>query len=94
MKMFFAVEAILLTKELFVSSHKGIINLFGRYFVKTGIFPRSMGRDLNRAFEKRQLGDYEFTFVFSEEEAEEIILNAKNFLNGIVNYLTKEKYFD
>ena len=28
-----------------------------------------MGRELNLAFQKRQLGDYEYSFVLSEGEA-------------------------
>jgi uncharacterized protein (UPF0332 family) len=77
--MFYSVQAILLTKNLSFLSHKGVISAFGEHFVKTGIFPREMGRELNRAFEKRQIGDYEYTFVISEEEAEEILANGKKF---------------
>ena len=56
--MFYCAQAALLTKELSFSSHKGVISAFGEHFVKTGIFPKEMGRELNRAFEKRQVGDY------------------------------------
>ena len=68
---------MLLTKNLSFSSHKGVISAFGEHFVKTGIFPKEMGRELNRAFEKRQLGDYEYTFVISRTEAEEILKSGK-----------------
>ena len=61
--MFYAVQAVLLTRDLSFSSHKGVISAFGKHFVQTDIFPREMGRELNRAFEKRQMGDYEYTFV-------------------------------
>lgn len=61
--MFYSVQAMLLTKKLSFSSHKGIISAFGEHFVKTGIFPKEMGRELNRAFEKRQIGDYGHRFV-------------------------------
>lgn len=56
--MFYCAQAAMLTKELSFSSHKGVISAFGEHFVKTGIFPKEMGRELNRAFEKRQVGDY------------------------------------
>jgi len=46
-----------------------------------------MGRELNRAFEKRQLGDYEHIFMISEEEAKEILLNGKDFVEKIIHYL-------
>lgn len=51
--MFFCAQAVLLTKGLSFSSHKGVISGFGEHFVKTEIFPKSMGRELNKAFEKR-----------------------------------------
>jgi uncharacterized protein (UPF0332 family) len=43
--MFYCVEALLLTKNLSVSSHKGINSLFGEHFVKTGLLPKDMSRD-------------------------------------------------
>lgn len=36
-----------------------------------------MGRELNRAFEKRQIGDYGYTFVISRTEAEEMFENGE-----------------
>ena len=61
--MFYSAQAILLTKNVSFSSHKGVISAFGEHFIKTDILPKEMGRELNRAFEKRQIGDYEYTFV-------------------------------
>jgi len=66
--MFYSAQAMLLAKDMSFSSHKGVISAFGEHFVKTGVFPREMGRELNRAFEKRQIGDYEYTFVISGRE--------------------------
>ncbi|HDH04503.1 MAG TPA: HEPN domain-containing protein [Nitrospirae bacterium] len=51
--MFYCIEALLLTKGLSFSSHKGVISAFGQHFVKTGIFDKEMSREVNRAFEKR-----------------------------------------
>ena len=70
--MFYAVEALLLTKEMSFSSHKAVISAFGEQFVKTGIFKKDFSKALTRAFEKRQIGDYEFTFTVTEKEANEI----------------------
>ncbi|MBI4551845.1 MAG: HEPN domain-containing protein [Candidatus Latescibacteria bacterium] len=85
--MFYATQALLLTHHLSFSSHKGVISAFGRHFIKTGLFSKEMGRELNRAFEKRQLGDYEYTFVISEDEAEEILTNGKRFVDKVMEYL-------
>lgn len=85
--MFYVAQAVLLTKNLSFSSHKGVISAFGEHFVKTGTFPKEMGRELNRAFEKRQIGDYEYTFVVSNEDAEQILQSGKEFVNTIACWL-------
>ena len=51
--MFFTVQAALFTKKLKSKSHGNIIALFGAHFIKTNIFPKEMGRQINRAYEKR-----------------------------------------
>ena len=88
--MFYCAEAALLTRNLSFSSHKGVISAFGEHFVKTGIFPKEFGRELNRAFEKRQIGDYEYTSLISDEEAEEILSNGRQFINTIENWLNEQ----
>ena len=85
--MFYSAQAMLLTKNLSSSSHKGVISTFGIHFVKTGIFPKEMGRELNRAFEKRQIGDYTFNTVITRAEAEQILANGKNFCANVARYL-------
>ena len=77
--MFYCAEAALLMKNLTFSSHKGVISAFGEHFIKTGLLPREMGRELNRAFEKRQLSDYEYTSLISREEAEKILDSGRQF---------------
>ena len=85
--MFYSVEALLLTKDLSFSSHKSVISAFGEHFVKRGIFPKDFRKALTRAFQKRQFSDYEFTFVISKEEADEILAQGKDFISSIVKYL-------
>ena len=85
--MFYSAEAALLTREMAFSSHKGVISSFGETFLLPGTFPKEMGRWISIAFEKRQLGDYEYTFVITTKEAREILSNAKIFVEKIVTYL-------
>ena len=89
--MFYSVQALLLTRNLSFSSHKGVISAFGEHFIKTGIFPKEMSKGLNKAFEKRQIGDYEYTFVISREEAEEILENGEKFVKKIAQHLRTKK---
>jgi uncharacterized protein (UPF0332 family) len=90
--MFYSAEALLLTKELSFSSHGGVISGFGEHYIKTKIFPKEMGKELNRAFSKRQLGDYEYTFVISEDEALDILEKSHNFVNVIEQYLKENDF--
>ena len=89
--MFYSAQAMLLTKNLSFSSHKGVISAFGEHFVKTGIFQKEMGRELNKAFEKRQIGDYEYTFVITKMEAEEVLKNGEKFVEKIAQQLKERK---
>ena len=85
--MYYATQALLLTKELSFSSHRGTISAFGEHFIKTGIVPREMGRELNRSFAKRQMGDYEYTFVITEVEAEQTLASGRDFVTRISQIL-------
>ena len=90
--MFYSTEAVLLTMNLSFSSHKAVLSAFGEHFIKPGTFPRETGKSLNMAFEKRQLGDYEYTFVISRNEAEEILKEGKDFVEKITQYLKEGKF--
>jgi uncharacterized protein (UPF0332 family) len=85
--MYFATQAVLLLKNLSHSSHRGTISAFGEHFIKTGVFPREMGRELNRSFAKRQMGDYEYTFVIEKDEAAHTLATGKEFVRILAEYL-------
>jgi len=87
--MFFCAEALLLAKELSFSSHKAVISAFGEQFVKTGIFPGDMGRDLSRAFEQRQISDYEYRFVIPREAAQASLESAESFVVSVEDHLRR-----
>jgi uncharacterized protein (UPF0332 family) len=90
--MFYATEALLLSKGMSFSSHKAVLSAFGEEFVKTGVFKKDLSKALIRAFEKRQVSDYEFTFTISEKEAREILLEAEHFVAAITEYLSEKGY--
>jgi len=89
--MFYCFQALLLSQNLSFSSHRGVISSFGEHFIKSGISPNEMGRELNRAFEKRQLADYEYTKVISMEKTEDMLVNGRAFVERIVEYLKENK---
>ena len=90
--MFFAVEAILLTKNKKTSTHKGILLVFGDEFIRTGQLPKEMSVEFKNAFLKRQLGDYKPERIITEEEAEEVLEKGNEFVEKIVAFLKKNKY--
>ncbi len=85
--MFFMAEALLLTKNITASTHKGVIALFGEHFIKTEIIDRELGKAIRRAYDLRQKGDYSTGFMVSESEAKEILLQAKEFIGEIEYHL-------
>lgn len=89
--MFYSAQATLLTKELTFSSHRAVIAAFGEHFVKTGVFPREFGRELNKAFEQRQLGDYESVSSVLDETARETLTRAKEFCAEIARWFEESR---
>ncbi len=87
--MFFVAEAALLTKNLSVSSHKGVISLFGEHFVKTNILERNLGKALNDAYDKRLVGDYGVGFTVTEQQAKDLLKTAQDFVQKLKSYLKK-----
>ena len=85
--MFFMAEAMLLTKNLTSSSHKGVISLFGEHFVKTEIIERNFGKALNDAYDKRLIGDYGVGFIVTEQQAKELFDVAQKFARELKDYL-------
>ena len=85
--MFFLAEALLWTKGLTFRSHRGVIAAFGEHFIKTGLAPATLGRDLARAFEKRQLADYEHASKLTRDDAAKLLEAAHEFLGWTQTFL-------
>jgi len=85
--MFYVVLALLATKRLGTSKHSGVLALFDREFVKTGLFPRELSRSLHLAFDRRQTHDYGEITEISRQIAEETLVDAKTFVAAIESYL-------
>ena len=90
--MFLITEGLLLTKNLAPKSHSGLISLFGEHFVKTDIFSKEMGRHLNRAHDKRLIGDYASSIIIKKNEAQGLLDIGQDFVEKIAEYLEKNQY--
>ncbi len=85
--MFYALLALLATKQLGTSKHSSALSLFDREFVKAGILPRDLSRSLHLAFERRQTHDYGEIVKIDRQMAEETLTQAKTFVVAIESYL-------
>ncbi|MBF0540628.1 MAG: HEPN domain-containing protein [Nitrospirae bacterium] len=87
--MFYVVLALLSLKGLSSSKHFGIISLFDKEFIKTGIFEKELSKALHRAFELRQIGDYLEQKDITQEDIDEIKPAAQNFVDKYEKYIVK-----
>jgi uncharacterized protein (UPF0332 family) len=87
--MFYAVMGLLATCGLGTSKHSGVISLFDKEFVKTGIFSKELSRSLHRAFDERQANDYGEMLEPDLQLAEELLQQAQVFVDEIKLQLSK-----
>jgi uncharacterized protein (UPF0332 family) len=86
--MFYSVLALLIFEPYSSSKHKGVISYFNRNFIKSGLFPKELGRAFNRSFEIRQRSDYREQADLPREQVEPFLDLAKQFINSIRGYLS------
>jgi len=85
--MFYAAEALLLTRELSFSKHSALIAAFEEKFVKTGVFDTRYHIDLLHVFELKNTGDYGSLEAVSEQEAQQAVAHSRDLLQAIEEYL-------
>lgn len=78
--IFNAIRSILSLVKLDSSKHSGVLSLFDKYFVKTGIFDKQYSRIAHSAFDTRQDYDYEDFSTPSETEASSQFNDAQKFI--------------
>ena len=78
--MFYVAEAFLLGDGLSFSSDAAVISVFGRDFARTGRVPVEFHRYLIDAQDRRNQGDYNIDPAIPEDEANELIAQAEQFL--------------
>lgn len=85
--MFYAIEAVLLSRDLSYSKHSAVIAAFGKEFVKTGSFDSCFHRYLLDAFDLRNAGDYGIMHAVGEDQAKRVINEARELLAAVNGYL-------
>jgi len=87
---FYAVVALLLTKNLSSSKHGGVIGLFNRHFVKNGGIPEDMGKFYSRMFDSRLESDYGELMEIEPDEIRQDLAAARQFINLIGKMIPKK----
>ncbi len=85
--MFYSLEALLLFNNISSSKHSGVISVFGKDFIKTGIFDPKLHRYVLEAFDLRNAGDYGAMHAVPKEKAVELINNSRELLEVIKKHL-------
>ena len=85
--MFYSVLALLQLNNLVPKKHAGALTLFDAEFVKQGIFPKELSRDIHHAFDLRQASDYQVVDSVTESEARDIYGKAEAFVMKIEKYI-------
>lgn len=88
--MFYAIEALLLSRNLSFSKHSAVISAFGKEFIKTGLLDVRFHRCVMEAFDVRNAGDYGSMHAVSEEKARQIIAEAGELLEAVQRLIMQE----
>ncbi len=88
--IFYIASALLGEKDMYFSKHGGVHSAFGQHFVKTGEFDPKYQRWLVTTFSQRITGDYGATSDFIQEDVQEIIGQARDFLAEAQKYLERK----
>jgi len=87
--MFYATLALLAIRSLTTSKHSGVIALFDRDFVKTGLFDKTLSRWLHEAFDLRLRADYREMFQVSPDRAKAVLEHARGFVSKVQEQIDK-----
>jgi uncharacterized protein (UPF0332 family) len=88
--MFYAAQALLLSRELSFSSHAAVIAAFGREFVRSKDLDAKFHRYLIDAQDVRNVGDYGIGPGVREDQLEELLGWAQEFLGAADTLLAEE----
>ena len=85
--IYHAVSAIHALDGNAYKRHKDALANFNKKYIKTEIFPRTLGRRIAEAEEIRHASDYDDFYIATEEEAKEQIATALELIGEIEEYI-------
>jgi hypothetical protein len=86
---FYAISALLLTKNLSTSKHGYLRSLMHREFVKTGLIPKELGGHFDLLFDSRLKGDYADFASFKADEVSGWLAETQRFIDHAESLIPK-----
>ena len=86
---FYAVSALLLTRDFSTSKHSYLRSLMHREFVKTGLIPDELGKHFDLLFSNRMKGDYGDFVSFEAEDVSGWLEVTKKFIDHLEGLIPK-----
>ena len=81
--VFYAVNALLISNEVYTQTHSGMRTQFSKVFIKTGKLDKKYGNLLTQLYDWRQKGDYENLYDFTEETVNQLFEPVKEMIETI-----------
>lgn len=82
--VFYAITALLLKEGIVAYKHKQLGIEFRRHFIKTNRLPQKYSELLQQLYKTRQTADYDAIPNVSEEKVEELLSEAKEFVDVLL----------
>lgn len=78
--VYYAISALLYTRQLFPKTHTGLKALFNKEFVRSSLITAEQAQIYSTIFAKRFEADYEDFFAIDTSEVEQHLSDAKAFI--------------
>lgn len=88
---YYAVSALLIAYKYEVSTHNGVIQMFGKAFLKNSVIDKRFGKTFNQLFSLRMTGDYEDRHLMDmDTEVKPLVIPAKELID-VVSEMAKKQ---
>lgn len=91
--LFHAVSALLISEKHEVGTHRGTVNKFGLFYVKTGLFSVAEGKLYSQLQKLREDGDYNCSIDIDQTDVEARVMPTKKLIDHIKQYIAEKKLY-
>lgn len=88
--LFHAVSALLVCDRHEVGTHRGAVNKFSLFYVKSGLFSVAEGKLYSQLQKLREDGDYNCSIDVDQSEVEERVLPTTQLISHIKQYIREK----